>query len=96
MHAVMRTYSGKGAKELIALLVQRQPEVEAIFHSIKGFVSYAAIATAEGGVTVTLCETKAGADESVAKARDWVAKNGAHLGVAAPAVTEGTVAIHMK
>lgn len=96
MHAVMRTYTGKGAKELIALLVKHQPEVEAIFRSIKGFNSYAAVATADGGVTITLCETKAGTDESVAKARDWVVKNAAHLGIAPPAVAEGSVAIHMR
>lgn len=96
MHAVIRTYTGRGASELISLLVRHQPEVEAIFHSIDGFTSYAAVVTADGGVTVTICETKAGADESVARARDWVAKNAAHLGLGPPAVAEGSVAILMR
>ena len=96
MHAVIRNYSGKGAKELLALLQQRKAEVEQIFRSIKGFVSYAAAETDSGCFTMTICETKTSTDESVALARDWVAKNAASLGLGAPTITEGSVAIHMK
>jgi len=94
MHAVVRHYSGKRAKELPGLLKQHKAEVDALFHSIKGFVSYAAAETESGSFTMTVCETKAGADESVVKARDWVMKNVAGLG--APTVAEGAVTLHIR
>jgi restriction endonuclease Mrr len=96
MHAVIRTYSGRGAKELFDVLEQRNADVEAVMRPIKGFVSYTAARTGDGGVTVTVCQDKAGADESVAKARDWVAKNAASVGAAAPTVSEGPVIVHAK
>jgi len=95
MHAVIRTYSGKGAKELTTLLKQHKAEIEKLFHSIEGFVSYTAADTDSGSVTMTVCKTKAGTDESVAKAREWLAKNGTSLGLGAPTITEGSVAMHM-
>jgi restriction endonuclease Mrr len=96
MHAVIRTYSGKGAKELFDVLEKRAAEVESVMRPIKGFVSYTAARTGDGGVTLTVCQDKAGADESVAKARDWVANNASSLGAAAPKVSEGSVIIHVK
>jgi hypothetical protein len=96
MHAVIRAYSGRGAKELFDVLEQRKADVESVMRPIKGFVSYTALRTGDGGVTVTVCQDKAGTDESVAKARDWVARNAASMGAAAPTVSEGSVIIHAK
>jgi restriction endonuclease Mrr len=96
MHAVIRTYSGKGAKELFDVLEQHKADVESVMRPIKGFVSYTAARTGDGGITVTVCQDKAGTDESVAKARDWVARNAASAGAAAPKVSEGPVIVHAK
>ena len=96
MHAVIRTYSGKGAKELFDVLERHTADVESLMRPIKGFVSYTAARTGDGGITVTVCQDKAGTDESVAKARDWVARNAASIGAAAPTVSEGSVIIHAK
>jgi restriction endonuclease Mrr len=96
MHAVIRTYSGKGAKELFDVLERHKADVETVMRPVKGFVSYTAARTGDGGVTVTVCQDKAGTDESIAKARDWVAKNAASVGAAAPTVSEGSVVIHVK
>ena len=96
MHAVVRTYSGKGAKELFDVLAKHKTDVEHLMRPIKGFVSYTLAHTADGGVSVTICETKAGTDESVNKAREWVAKNAAHTGVGPAAVSEGSVILHLK
>ncbi|MEM5387800.1 hypothetical protein VSR68_30000 [Paraburkholderia phymatum] len=49
-----------------------------------------------GGFSVTVCEDKAGTDESVQKAMDWIAKNAGNMGVAAPEISEGSVLIHLK
>jgi restriction endonuclease Mrr len=96
MHTVVRTYSGKGAKELFDVLEKHKPDVEKLMRSVKGFVSYTLARTGDGGFSVTVCQDKAGADESVAKAKDWVGKNAGSTGVAAPKVSEGSVVIHVK
>ena len=44
---------------------------------------------------MTVCQDKAGADESLKIARDWIQKNAADTGVGAPAVTEGTVVVQI-
>ena len=94
MHGVIRTYAGPGAKELFDLIIERRGEVEELIGGVPGFVSYALIQTGDGGATVTVCQDKVGTDESIKRARDWVAENGASLGAAAPAVTEGGAEIH--
>lgn len=93
MHAVVRSYSGPGAKELFDLLAQRQQEVGDLIAGVAGFVSYSLINTAEGGVSVTVCQDKAGTDESLRRARDWVQANASGSRVGAPAVSEGSVLI---
>jgi hypothetical protein len=53
MHAVTRSYSGKGAKELIDVLEKNKADVEKLIRSIKGFVSYSLVRTHDGGFTVS-------------------------------------------
>jgi hypothetical protein len=96
MHAVMRNYSGKGANKLFDVIEKNKTEVEKVIKPIKGFVSYSLVRTADGGFSVTVCQDKAGADESVRVARDWIAKNAGDAGAAAPTVSEGTVILHLK
>jgi hypothetical protein len=96
MQAVIRTYSGTGAKELFDVLEKNGAEVTDIIRSVKGFVSYTLARTDSGGFTVTICQDKAGIDESMQKARDWVAKNAGNTGVAAPQVTDGDVILQLK
>ena len=91
MHAVIRNYSGTGATELIDLLEQRKDEVESLIRAVAGFVAYTPIRTEGGGISVTVCQDKAGTDESVELARNWIQENAADLDTAAPAVSEGSV-----
>jgi hypothetical protein len=87
VHAVVRTYSGPGASELLDLLGQRDEDVDALISGIPGFVNYAAVRSGDGGVTVTVCEDKAGTDESSRRAAEWVKEN---LGATAiPQIAEG-------
>ena len=74
MHVVTRSYSGKGAKELVDVLEKNKADVEKLIRSIKGFVSYSLVRTADGGLSVSVFQDKAGADESVKVARDWSRK----------------------
>jgi len=96
MHTVVRSFSGKGAKELFDLLEKNKTDVEKTLRSVKGLVSYTLVRSTDGGFSVTVCNDKAGTDESLQKARDWIAKNAASTGVAAPKVSEGSVVLHFK
>jgi hypothetical protein len=95
MHAVIRTYSGKGAKELFDGLEKNKPAIEKLIRSVKGLASYALIRTHEGGVSVTVAQDKAGTDESVKLAREWIAAN-VPDSAAVPKVAEGSTMVHIK
>ncbi len=92
MYAVVRTYSGQGASELLDLLGQREEDVKALVSGVPGFVSYTAIRSGDGGVTVTVCEDKAGTDESSKRAAEWVKEN-VSATTNPPAITEGNTVL---
>jgi hypothetical protein len=94
MHATVRNYSGKGSKELIDLLEKRQSDVKELITSIKGFVSYSLVRTADGGFSVSVYQDKVGADESMKKAREWIGQNASATGASAPTTSEGSVVLH--
>lgn len=96
MHTVVREYSGKGARELFDILEKRKAEVEKVIRPVHGFVSYTLARSGNGGFSVTVCQDKAGSDESVKVARDWIAKNAGDTGVGAPKVFEGSVIFQAK
>ena len=89
-------YFGKGAKELFDVLEKNKVDLENTLRSVKGLVSYTLVRSEDGGFSVTVCNDKAGTDESVEKARDWIAKNAAGTGVAAPKVSEGSNVFDLK
>jgi hypothetical protein len=93
MYAVVRTYSGQGASELFDLLGQREEDVKALISGVPGFVNYAALRSGDGGVTVTVCEDKAGTDESSRRAAEWVKENASST-VDPPAISEGDTVLH--
>ena len=95
MHAVIRTYAGSGAKELFDLLEKRKSDVEGLMRSIEGFVAYDLVRTQSGGTSFTVCQDKAGVDESVRRARQWIATNAADIRANEPAVSDGPVIVHL-
>ena len=88
MHVVVRNYSGQGASELFDLLGQREDDVKELISGVPGFIKYAAFRTGDGGITVTMCEDKAGTEESSNRAAGWVKENVTGT-VDPPAITEG-------
>jgi hypothetical protein len=94
MHAVIRSYSGQGASELFDLIEQRSDEVSALLKGVTGFVSYTGLRTADGGVTLTVCQDKAGTDESSSIAAGWVKENFTGS-VNPPAISEGDTILHL-
>ena len=69
MQVVVRTYSGKGAKELFDVLEKQKADVEGLLRSVKGLVSYTLARSGDGGFSVTVCNDKAGIDESIKRRR---------------------------
>ena len=96
MHALVRNYSGKGSKKLIDVIEKNKTEVEGLLQAINGFVSYYLVRTSRGGFSVSVYHDKAGTDESIRVARDWISKNADNLGTARPTVSEGTVVFQLK
>ena len=96
MYTIVRSYFGKGSKELFDTVEKNKADVEKLMRSVKGFVSYAMVRSGDGGFTVTVCNDKAGADESVERARDWIAKNAAGTGVAPATISEGPNILDLK
>jgi len=96
MYAVVRNYSGAGAKQLFDLLEQRKVEVESVIRKVPGLVSYTLVRSGDGGMSVTVCEDKVGADESLKVARDWIQKNASNIHANPPVVTEGSVIVEIK
>jgi hypothetical protein len=92
MYVVVRSYSGQGASELFDLLGQREEDVKALISGVPGFVRYAAFRSGDGGMTVTICQDKAGTDESSQRAAAWV-KDNASATVGPPAITEGSTVL---
>ncbi len=95
MYAVVRTYSGQGASELFDLLGLREEDVKALISEVPGFVNYAAVRSDDGGVTVTVCEDKAGTDESSRRAAEWVKEN-VSATADSPAITEGNTVLQFS
>lgn len=95
MYAVVRTYSGRGASELFDLLGQREEDVKALISGVPGFVSYAAVRSGDGGVTVTVCDDKSGTDESSRRAAEWVKENVSET-ADPPAIAEGETVLHFS
>jgi hypothetical protein len=96
MQVVIRNYSGKGAAELFNVLEKRSTEVEPLMRSVPGFVSYSLARTSSGGFSVTICQDQAGIDESIRRAKDWIAKYAGSVAAEAPAVSVGKVIAHFK
>jgi hypothetical protein len=88
MYMVVRSYTGGGASALFDQLAQSEDEVKELISGVPGFVSYQAIRDGDSGITVTVCEDKAGTDESTTRAAAWTKENVSEA-VDPPAITEG-------
>ena len=93
MHVVVRTYSGEGASEVFDVIEQREAEVRELITGVPGFVSYVAVRSGDGGATVTVCQDKAGTDESSRRAAGFVQEN-VTAAPSPPVITEGDSVLH--
>lgn len=72
MHAVVRMYSGQGAAEVFDVIARLETEVKELIAGTPGFVSYTAVRNGDGGMTLTVCEDKAGTDETSRRAAGFL------------------------
>jgi len=90
-YAVIRHY--KGSVELIDELGRRPGEVESLIRGVSGFQSYYLVRSDDGGFSVSVFEDRAGAEESVKAARQYIQENLADLAGEPPEVVQGEVTI---
>jgi hypothetical protein len=89
MYIVVRRYTGASA--LVDAMVQREQDVRELISTVPGFRAHYAARMGGGDAvaTVTVCDDKAGTDESTRRAGEWVRANVSGASIAPPEVTEG-------
>ncbi len=95
MQVVIRTYRGKGTKELFDLMAAYEAEVQPMMRAIEGLVSYTLARAGDGGFSVTVCRDNRGIKKSVKTARDFIAKHPPDRNVAAMHISAGSVITHI-
>jgi hypothetical protein len=91
MYATIRTYSG--ATDLVAELVRNEGAVKDLIAGVPGARAYYLIATADGAVSVSVCDDLAGTERSNTVAAAWIRDNLPNLSVSPPTISGGEVAI---
>ena len=95
MHAVVRHYSGQGAHQLFDEIEAQLNGLEEAIRSVPGVVTYTLLRTDNGGISIFVCQDKAGADESVRVAHEFIHK--IFTGQAnPPVVSEGATILHIN
>ena len=72
---------------------QQRAGLEVPFRRVQGFRSWYLVRTGDGLTTVTLCDDRAGAEESVRVAATWIRENLAGLITGQPEDSNGEVAL---
>jgi len=93
MYTVLRRYSDH---TVIDAVVAQHADVEKLLRGVTGFVAYYAVRTGTGGVTITVCQDKAGTTESTRRAAEWVRQNISAAAGSPPEVTEGETVINFS
>jgi hypothetical protein len=89
MYVVVRRYSG--ASVLADVMIERKDEVKSVISGVSGFKAYYAVRSGDGGsvTTITVCDDKAGTEESTRRAGGWVRENVTGANIGAPEISEG-------
>lgn len=92
--ASIRMY--KGAPLLSDELVKHQEDIKSVLQPIRGFHGYYMLKTTDGAVSMTLCEDKAGAEESNRVEATWLKAKLPTFATRAPEITIGEVRIQLE
>jgi hypothetical protein len=89
MYASVRQYRSSDIEEVGR---RAQEGFIPIVRGVAGFSAYYIVDDGDGTfMTITVAEDRAGVEDSVSKAREWVRENAADLTEGAPTVTNGEV-----
>ena len=91
MYAMVRTYSV--APDLADELVGRSDDVTRLISEIDGFKAYYLIRTEGGAVSVSVYDSRAGAEESARAAAGFLADALGDMNVGAPEISAGEVVL---
>ena len=91
MDASVRRYRGM-APGAVDQVRQRRHEFEPLLRQVSGFRAWYMIGADDGMITVTLCDDRMGAEESVRVAGDYIGRNIPDLIPNPPDVSSGEVA----
>jgi hypothetical protein len=92
MYASIRRYAGDVA--LADRLVEHEDEVRALISGVPGFRAYYLVRGDEATASITICDDRAGAEESNKVAAGWLRENLSDVAVAPPELTAGDIVIH--
>jgi hypothetical protein len=73
MYVVIRQY--EAASPLVDAMTERGDDVKQLVSSVEGFVAYVAARDGDTVTTVSVCEDRAGTDETTRRATAWVQEN---------------------
>ena len=93
MFASIRKYSG--APLLSDELVKHQEEIKTVLRPVRGLHAFYLVKTTDGVVSMTVCEDKAGADESNRVEANWLKDKLPAFTNRAPEITTGEVRIQL-
>ena len=93
MFASMRKYNA--APTLVEELVKKQDDIKAVLRPIRGFHAYYLLKTSGGAVSLTVCDDRAGAEESNRVASTWLKDKLPTFSTTSPEITTGEVQIHL-
>ena len=88
MYATLRYYPGAAA--LGDAMAAKPGEVEQLLKGVPGFVAYYALRNGDIVTSVTVCNDKAGTEESTRRAAEWVKENVKGT-ISAPGINSGDV-----
>lgn len=91
MYATIRAYQGNS--ELADALTARESDLRSVIGEIDGFRAYYLVRLDEGTATVSVFESKEGADASTEAAAAWLSENLPDM-ASSPYVTAGDVVLH--
>ena len=94
MFASIRTYNG--APMLTDELVKKQDDLKSILEPITGFYSYSLVKTADGAISMTVCENRAGAEQSNTVEAAWLKDKLPTFATRPPEIWTGEVRFHLS
>jgi hypothetical protein len=91
MYGVVRRYTSPS--DLAPTINEKRANLEQTMRGIPGFVAYYLVNQGDAIATVTICQDRAGTEESLRRAAEWIKTNVPDAGLSAPEVTQGEVLV---